>query len=104
MSNCKFNNSTCYRKILNELSSPVPIKTIDEESNSSQSQDGESQEAAQNLTGHTSLHYQTAGNVICCKLIPYIIVEYIIYNGVANSFMFEQVFKLSEILISDDCN
>ncbi|KAL5007569.1 hypothetical protein ScPMuIL_016375, partial [Solemya velum] len=53
-----------YRKILNELSSPVPIKTIDEESNSSQSQDGESQEAAQNLTGHTSLHYQTAGNYV----------------------------------------
>ncbi|KAL3832094.1 hypothetical protein ACJMK2_023818 [Sinanodonta woodiana] len=46
-----------YRKILNELSSPVSVSRIDEESNSSQSQDGESEDAASNLTAN-SLHYQ----------------------------------------------
>lgn len=35
-----------YRKILNELSSPVSVTKIDEESNSSQSQDGESQDSS----------------------------------------------------------
>lgn len=46
-----------YRKILNELSSPVQPK-IEDESNSSQSQDGESQDGATNLTTSTSQLYQ----------------------------------------------
>ncbi|XP_052804973.1 cAMP-responsive element modulator-like isoform X1 [Mya arenaria] len=44
-----------YRKILNELSSPVSVTKIDEESNSSQSQDGESQDGL-----GTTLQYQNA--------------------------------------------
>ncbi|XP_022304786.1 cAMP-responsive element modulator-like isoform X2 [Crassostrea virginica] len=40
-----------YRKILNELSSPVSVSKIEEESNSSQSQDGDSPEGASNMTG-----------------------------------------------------
>ncbi|XP_021356380.1 cAMP-responsive element modulator-like isoform X2 [Mizuhopecten yessoensis] len=45
-----------YRKILNELSSPVT--KMEEESNSSQSQDGESQEAATNLSTHSGVQFQ----------------------------------------------
>lgn len=40
-----------YRKILNELSSPVAVSKIEEESNSSQSQDGDSPEGTSNLSG-----------------------------------------------------
>ncbi|XP_048755102.1 cAMP-responsive element modulator-like isoform X2 [Ostrea edulis] len=40
-----------YRKILNELSSPVAVSKIEEESNSSQSQDGDSGEGASNISG-----------------------------------------------------
>ncbi|XP_041366144.1 cyclic AMP-responsive element-binding protein 1-like isoform X2 [Gigantopelta aegis] len=47
-----------YRKIFNELSSPV--SKMDEESNSSQSQDGEINEAAQNLTSSANSVYQQA--------------------------------------------
>ncbi|XP_050388755.1 cAMP-responsive element modulator isoform X2 [Patella vulgata] len=48
-----------YRKILNDLSSPVT--KMDEESNSSQSQDGEVIDAAQNLTSvGNAVHYQQA--------------------------------------------
>lgn len=39
------------RKILNELSSPVAVSKIEEESNSSQSQDGDSGEGASNISG-----------------------------------------------------
>ncbi|XP_033762927.1 cAMP-responsive element modulator-like isoform X2 [Pecten maximus] len=46
-----------YRKILNELSSS-PVPKIEEESNSSQSQDGESQEAATNLSTHNNVQFQ----------------------------------------------
>lgn len=46
-----------YRKILNELSSSVQPK-IEEESNSSQSQDGDSQDGATNLTTSTQLYQQ----------------------------------------------
>ncbi|KAK3109170.1 hypothetical protein FSP39_024605 [Pinctada imbricata] len=45
-----------YRKILNELSSPVAVTKVEEESNSSQSQDGESQEATNLSTG--AVQYQ----------------------------------------------
>lgn len=45
-----------YRKILNELSSPVT--KMEDESNSSQSQDGESQEAATNLSTHAGVQFQ----------------------------------------------
>ncbi|OPL32880.1 cAMP-responsive element modulator-like [Mytilus edulis] len=52
-----------YRKILNELSSPVQPK-IEEESNSSQSQDGDSQDGATNLTTNSHLYQQvTAGGI-----------------------------------------
>ncbi|KAL8605833.1 hypothetical protein ACOMHN_051442 [Nucella lapillus] len=44
-----------YRKILHDLSSPV--SKMDEDSNSSQSQDGD-HEAAQNLSSSNSVHYQ----------------------------------------------
>ena len=43
-----------FRKILNELSSPVSVTKIDEESNSSQSQDGDSQDYKDN-----SIQYST---------------------------------------------
>lgn len=48
-----------YRKILNDLSSPVSVSKIDEESNSSQSQDGESQEVANSLS-NSAIQYQNA--------------------------------------------
>lgn len=50
-----------YRKILNELSSPVSVSKIEEESNSSQSQDGDSPEGASNMTG---VQYQQ-GMLLC---------------------------------------
>ncbi|KAJ8313518.1 hypothetical protein KUTeg_008079 [Tegillarca granosa] len=46
-----------YRKILNDLSSPVAVGKIDEESNSSQSQDGDSSDVATNLSS-TGIQYQ----------------------------------------------
>lgn len=52
-----------FRKILNELSSPVSVTKIDEESNSSQSQDGESQDSSgaiqySTATGNLSQSYR----------------------------------------------
>ncbi|KAK3600830.1 hypothetical protein CHS0354_020512 [Potamilus streckersoni] len=52
-----------YRKILNELSSPVSVSKIEEESNSSQSQDGDSQDAATNLTTNSVHYQQTPGTI-----------------------------------------
>lgn len=45
-----------YRKIFNDLSSPVSVSKLDEESNSSQSQDGDSQDNSIS----TSIQYQNA--------------------------------------------
>lgn len=44
-----------YRKILNELSSPVSVTKIDEESNSSQSQDGDSQDFKDNAIQYSTV-------------------------------------------------
>ena len=44
------------RKIFNELSSPVSVTKIDEESNSSQSQDGDSQD----FKDASAIQYSTA--------------------------------------------
>ena len=57
---------TCLlcRKILNDLSSPV--NKMDDDSNSSQSQDGD-HEAAQNLTSSaSSVHYQQGDQPLLC--------------------------------------
>lgn len=48
-----------YRKIFNELSSPVSVTKIDEESNSSQSQDGDSQD----FKDASAIQYSTAAVV-----------------------------------------
>ncbi|XP_062603912.1 cAMP-responsive element modulator-like [Saccostrea cucullata] len=52
-----------YRKILNELSSPVAVSKIEEESNSSQSQDGDSPEGASNLSGVQYQQVLPAGTI-----------------------------------------
>ncbi|XP_022304784.1 cAMP-responsive element modulator-like isoform X1 [Crassostrea virginica] len=52
-----------YRKILNELSSPVSVSKIEEESNSSQSQDGDSPEGASNMTGVQYQQVLPAGTI-----------------------------------------
>lgn len=57
------------RKILNELSSPVAVSKIEEESNSSQSQDGDSPEGTSNLSG---VQYQQGS----CKWTNYSQLQY----------------------------
>ncbi|XP_048755098.1 cAMP-responsive element modulator-like isoform X1 [Ostrea edulis] len=52
-----------YRKILNELSSPVAVSKIEEESNSSQSQDGDSGEGASNISGVQYQQVLPAGTI-----------------------------------------
>ena len=68
----------CYlfcRKILNELSSPVSVTKIDEESNSSQSQDGESQDSTSGAiqystaTGSQSFYFSCAQSAFEAKPI-----------------------------------
>lgn len=55
-----------YRKIFNDLSSPVSVSKLDEESNSSQSQDGDSQDNSIS----TSIQYQNATGVPSISFIP----------------------------------
>lgn len=49
-----------YRKIYNELSSPVSVAKIEEESNSDLSQDGDSQDGSGSSLGGSSLQFQTS--------------------------------------------
>lgn len=81
------------RKILNDLSSPV--NKMDDDSNSSQSQDGD-HEAAQNLTSSaSSVHYQQGDQpLLClfhldlCDLFPFCFLFWVGVGGGGSGYIF----------------